>query len=423
MSEPHPSVELVTIGTELLLGTTVDDNGAWLGRTLAETGVGVVRRATVPDHAGAIRSAVEAALRRTGTVICTGGLGPTPDDLTRTAVAELYDVPLILDESWLDVVRKRFRDRGLDMPESNCVQAQVPRGATLFANANGTAPGLAIDTPERGLTILLPGVPREMRALTTTHVVPFLLQRFRSLSNPIVSRVVRTTGISESALAERIDDLVESMSPITVAYLPAGTGEDVRLTIWGVLPRAEANLALDRAERALKERLGPLVYGIDEADLAGVVADRLRTLGLSLALAESCTGGLVAKRLTDAPGASDFFRAGFVTYSNEAKVALLGVAAEAIARHGAVSETVVRAMADGVCAAGSSDCGLAITGVAGPGGGSADKPVGTVWIAATVRGDTTARLLRLGGDRDEIRERAAQAALALLLRLLEEVRS
>ncbi|MGH7507325.1 MAG: competence/damage-inducible protein A [Longimicrobiales bacterium] len=420
MTRSRPAVEIVTIGTELVLGTTPESNGAWLGRTLAAAGVVVTRRTAVPDDHAAIRAAVEDALRSTGIVLCTGGLGPTRDDFTKPVVADLYGVGLEVDERWLAVVRQRFEERGIAMPASNRSQAEVPRGALLFPNAHGTAPGLALDDAGRGLTILLPGVPAEMQALVEEHVLPFLLARFQDLPNPIVSRVIRTTGISESVLAERIDDLVDGVAPLTLAFLPAFTGEDLRLTSWGAFPAGTAEQLLDRAEQALRERLGAAVYGTGDADLATVVGERLRARRLTLAVAESCTGGLVAKRLTDAAGASDFFLAGWVSYSNAAKAALLGVAPALIERHGAVSEPVVRAMADGARAAAGADCAIAITGIAGPGGGSPDKPVGTVWIAVAMGTTVTARGLLLGGDRGEIRERSAQAVIALLLRLLEE---
>jgi nicotinamide-nucleotide amidase len=232
--------------------------------------------------------------------------------------------------------------------------------------------------------------------------------------------VLRTTGISESALAERIDDLVDGFAPLTLAYLPAGTGEDLRITSWGELDRDDAERALDRVEAALRERLAPYVYGAADADLADVVGEILRARRLTLAVAESCTGGLLAKRLTDAAGASDYFVGGFVTYANSAKQAQLGVAPDVLAEHGAVSEPAVRAMVSGARAAMRADCALAITGVAGPAGGTAEKPVGTVWIAAAIGDRIEPRRLHLVGDRAEIRARAAQSALDLLRRLLQD---
>lgn len=416
-------MEILAIGTELLLGETIDGNGAWLGSRLAREGIAVTRRAVVADDAAAIRSAAAEALRRTGIVLCTGGLGPTPDDLTKPVFADLFDRSMVLDEGWLEVVRQRFRDRGRVMPEINRNQAEIPSGATVFPNAYGTAPGLALDDADLGIAILLPGVPAEMRGLFEDHVLGYLVARMELRPAPIVSRVIRTTGIAESELAERVADLAGELDPLTMAFLPGPSGSDIRLTSWGMLSAAGAANALDAAEARMRERLGGVVYGRDGDDLATVVGDMLRARHATLAIAESCTGGLLGKRLTDAPGASDFLIGGFVTYANEAKTGLLSVDPEILRRHGAVSEETARAMAAGARQALSADWGISITGVAGPGGGSSEKPVGTVFIALAAAGIAEVRRLRLGGDRAEIRERATQAALSLLRRTLAEVRS
>ncbi len=411
-------VELVTIGTELLLGA-VDGNTAWLGAELARHGVRLVRHTTVPDDVDAIRNAVGDALERTGTVLCTGGLGPTGDDLTRTAIAALYNRRLIVDARWLDVLRHRFAERGMVMPEVNRVQAEAPEGARLLPNERGTAPGLIVEDARRGAVVLLPGVPREMRALVRDHVVHWLVRRVGA-AHPIVTRGVRTTGISESALAERVAGLEERVKPLTVAFLPTPAGVDVRLTTWGELPVDAAEAALERALDLFEERIGRHAYGRDDDDLAERVGRILRARGLTLAVAESCTGGLLAARITAVPGSSDYFLAGYVAYANQAKVSLLGVRAETIERFGAVSEETVEEMTEGARRRAGAECAIAVTGIAGPGGGSAEKPVGTVWIAAAVREPVRAKRLQLIGGRNEIRERAAQAGLALLHRELEE---
>ena len=413
-------VEVVAIGTELLLGETQDGNGAWLGRAFAAAGLPVRRRAVVGDDPDDIRSAVEEALERTGTVLCTGGLGPTRDDLTKPVIAELFGRRMAIDEAWLEAVRARFRERGVDMPASNRSQAEVPEGAIVFPNARGTAPGLALEDPARGVVVLLPGVPYEMRGLVEAHALPFLVERCGDRPHPILSRVLRTTGISESGLAERIDDLLDAIAPLSAAFLPAEHGVDVRLTSWGTLDAGAAAAALDGACDRIAERLGPAVYGRGDQDMASVVGAALRARGLTLAIAESCTGGLLAKRLTDAAGASDFLVAGFVPYADEAKRRFLGVRSETLANHGAVSEETVRELVEGARIAVGTDCALAVTGIAGPGGGSAEKPVGTVWIAAAAGDRVEARRLHLGGDRGEIRERSTQGALALLRRILME---
>ncbi len=411
------AVELVTIGTELLLGDTVDTNGAWLARRLAAAGIRVARRATVGDDAGAIRQAVTAGLERTGRVICTGGLGPTEDDLTRPVVADLLGRPLATDARTLESIRERFRQRGLVMAERNRTQAAVPEGAEVLPNRRGTAPGLWMDDAGDRWVVLLPGVPHEMRTIAEEELLPRLARRLPGL-RPIRSRTVRTTGIAESTLAERVADVVADAAPLTVAFLPSFAGTDIRLTEWGDLDDAAADAALDAAERALRERVLTHVYGVDGVDLATVVADRLVAAGKSLALAESCTGGLLAKRLTDAPGASRFVVGGVVAYSNAVKRQVLGVPEEVLDANGAVSEATARAMARGARRLLDTDAALAVTGIAGPDGGTADKPVGTVWIAAALGERHVARRFLFPGERDEVRQRSAQAALDMLLHLL-----
>jgi nicotinamide-nucleotide amidase len=410
------AVEVLCIGNELLLGETLDTNAPWIARVLAAEGIRVSRKTTVGDDVEQIRAALDAALRRTGTVICTGGLGPTRDDLTRHAVAELYGRPLQVDETWVAVLRERYERRGMRMPEINRTQGERPEGATLLPNEHGTAPGIAIDAAGLGLTVLLPGVPSEMQRLLADRVLPLLRQRL-SPHGRIESRVLRTAGLTEAALAERIDDIANAAEPVTLAFLPQLAGVDLRLTAWGLAP-AEAQRAFDAVTLRLRERLGSSIYTEDDADLAAVVGRMLSEQRLTLGLAESCTGGLVAKRLSDEAGASAFLHAGFVTYSNESKRDLLGVNVATLATHGAVSEQCVREMALGARRAAGADTALAVTGVAGPGGGTEEKPVGTVWIAVVIAETCTTRLLRLHGERTEIRERAAQAALELLRRCL-----
>lgn len=412
------AVEIVAIGDELLLGDTIDTNGAWLGSTLSELGIRVVRRTVTGDSDDSIRSAVTDALSRTGAVVCCGGLGPTPDDRTRPIVASIYDWPLEVDESWVAVMRERFEARGFSMPESNRSQAEVPRGGILFPNEIGTAPGLGLADEQHGITVLLPGVPRELRWLTENHAAPWLTARLGQASRRIRRRILRTTGVAESALAERIADI--DLSPLSLAFLPTGTGIDLRLTSWGDADDTAVLAAFERGEKALRERLGPAVYGIDRDDLASVTGDELRKRGLTVSLAESCTGGLVAKRLTDAAGSSDFMVAGIVSYANEAKMELLGVPVDTLRAHGAVSEETATAMLEGVLERTGTDCALSITGIAGPGGGTEEKPVGTVWVGVAVRDRRRVRRLRLFGDRAEVRERAAQAALRMLLDMLRQ---
>jgi nicotinamide-nucleotide amidase len=412
-------LEVITIGTELLLGYTVDTNAAELGRALAAAGAEITRRTTVADRPEAIRAGVVEALERTGFVITTGGLGPTRDDMTKTVVAELLEKRLVLDARVLASIEARFQRMGRSMPASNRTQAEIPEGATILPNPRGTAPGLWVEDARGRIVVLLPGVPREMRGLLVEEVLPRLVARQGGSRRVVLSRTVRTTGVSESALAERVGPIEPEIVPLTLAYLPSVEGVDLRVTAWGLEPR-DADARLAAVIQRLKAAVGEHGYGEDEADLAAVLLDALRTGRHRLAVAESCTGGMIGERITNIPGASDTFIGGVVAYADVIKTAALKVPLETLEAYGAVSEATVRAMAEGAQRLFSADCTIAVTGIAGPGGGTPEKPVGTVWLAA--RKHTTTRVLTrvLPGDRDDVRRRAAQAGLDLLRRLLAE---
>jgi nicotinamide-nucleotide amidase len=412
-------LEVLTIGTELLLGYTVDTNAAELGRALAAAGAEITRRTTVADRPEAIRAGVAEALDRAGFVITTGGLGPTRDDMTKTVVAELFGKRLVLDERLLAGIQARFDRLGRTMPAINRTQAEVPEGAVILPNARGTAPGLWVEDAGGRVVVLLPGVPREMRGLLVEEVLPRIVARQGGERRVVLSRTVRTTGVSESALAERVGPIEPDIAPLTLAYLPSVQGVDLRVTAWGLeLKDAEAQLA--DVVRRLKAAVGEHGYGEEDADLAAVLLEALRSGRHRLAVAESCTGGMVGERITNIPGASDTFIGGVVAYADVIKTAALKVPLETLEAYGAVSEETVRAMAEGAQRLFSADCTIAVTGIAGPGGGTLEKPVGTVWLAARVH--TATRVLQrvLPGDRDEVRRRAAQAGLDLLRRLLAE---
>lgn len=404
----------MTIGTELLLGFTIDTNAAELGAALSSVGVRVVRRTTISDRADEIRDAVSQALARTGAVLTTGGLGPTSDDITKNIVAQLFGAELEYDPAIWDGLRERFRKLGREPAERNRSQAEVPHGATVLANRWGTAPGLWLEgTP--GLAILLPGVPAEMRGLLRHEVVPRLAAR--GAGQPIISATLRTTGIAESSLADRVAELEPDLAPLSLAYLPGADGVDLRVTAWG-LPPEEASRRLSEALALLRERAGDHAYGTDGEDLAAVILQAAREGGIRLAVAESCTGGLVGGRLTAVPGSSDTFLGGVIAYDNSVKRDLLGVPDQLLSRYGAVSGPVARAMAEGACVRTRAEAAVSVTGIAGPAGGSEEKPVGTVWLATAVRGDVRASERHFLGDRSEIRHRAAQAGLFMLLRHL-----
>ena len=409
-------LEVVTIGTELLLGQTIDTNAAELGRALAAAGVEVVRHTSVADRPELIRAAVTEALDRTGFVITTGGLGPTRDDMTKREVAAVFGKALQLDETVLRALEDRFRRLGRAMPAVNRTQAEVPEGATVLPNPRGTAPGLWVEDRAR-VVVMLPGVPSEMRGLLAEEVLP----RLAALGTGLVvrSRSVRTTGIAESALAERVGAIEEEIAPLTLAYLPSTEGVDLRVTAWG-LREDEAERRLAQVAAMLRERAGEHAYGADGADLAAVVLDQLRARKGRLVVAESCTGGLLGARITAVPGASSVFIGGVVAYDDVVKSGTLDVSPELLEQYGAVSEQVVSAMAEGVQRQFAVDAALAITGIAGPTGGTADKPVGTVWLAARLGAHTRALKRIFPGDRGEIRARSAQAALDLLRRVLAD---
>ena len=401
-------LELVTIGTELVLGFTIDTNGAFAGQRLAEAGIRMSRRTSVRDDPAEIRDAVADALARRGLVITTGGLGPTRDDITKKAVADLFEVPLEMHEDlWEDLVA-RFARLGRRISPTNRTQAEVPRGATVLPNRWGSAPGLWLGGP-RGEVIMLPGVPAEMRGLLVAEVIPRLLER-RAGGEPIVSRLVRTTGVPESAVGERVGPLEAELAPLSVAYLPGYDGVDLRLTAWS-LPPDDASRRLDQAVARLRAVFPGHVYGLGDDDLAAVLLAELRRRRLTLGVAESCTGGLVGSRLAAVAGASDVFRGGVIAYANEVKTALLDVPDGLLAEHGAVSEPVARAMAEGAARRTGAETAVAVTGIAGPDGGTPDKPVGTVWLAFAVRGAVDAVRVGLPGSRHDIQARSAQAAL------------
>lgn len=405
---------LITVGDELLLGRTVDTNAAWLSNRLALLGAPVVSRYTVADDDHAIQVALEAALDRAEIVVTSGGLGPTSDDRTRDAVAVGLGRGLEVDPAILAALTERFRARGYDpLPRENRRQAEVPEGATPLTNPVGTAPGLMLE--HLGSTIaLLPGVPRELEALYPL-VEDRLRRRHGHRLRPVEVRTLYTSGIPESVLAPEVERAMGDPGEVEVAFLPGLEGVDVRLTVRGADHEA-ARAALDWAEA----RVGPVVapHRIrGTGDVAQEVVSLLAEQGRSLGLGESCTGGLVARRITDVPGASAVLRGGVVAYANEAKTRHLGIDPALLEIHGAVSRPVALAMARGAATAFGADCGIGITGVAGPGGGTREKPVGTVHIAVVVGGGSRAEEWHFPEDREAVRVRSAQAALMLLYRL------
>ncbi|HEX2039554.1 MAG TPA: competence/damage-inducible protein A [Acidimicrobiales bacterium] len=405
--------EVVAVGTELLLGQIVDTNSSWLGEQLAAAGIDSHFQVKVGDNLARIVQAIRTALSRSEAVIVCGGLGPTQDDITREAIAEVMNVPLERDEAMVDTIRAMFEARGRAMSENNARQADVPRGATVIPQTRGTAPGLVCPVGKK-VVYAVPGVPYEMQDMWERAVLPDLQARAGTQAT-IVSRVLRTWGLAESTLAETVAPRLEALDAAgnpTIAFLAGGMeGIKVRITAKAATrEEAEALLAAEEAEvRAL---LGPVVFGIDDETMESAVGALLVREGLTLGVAESVTGGLIASRIVNVPGASEWFRGGVVSYATEVKRDLLGVPEGPV-----VSERAARAMAEGACKVLGSDVGLSITGVAGPTEQDGQRP-GTVFIGLRLDGFTDVVSVRLPGDRDRVRQYAAISALEVLRRRL-----
>jgi nicotinamide-nucleotide amidase len=408
------TAEIIAVGSELLTPFRTDTNSLWLTDRLNSVGVEVKLKTIVGDDDARLEETIRDALKRSGIVVLTGGLGPTEDDITRKIAARALGRRLSLDERVLEEIRAKFLRWGRKMPEINARQAMVMEGAEVLPNPNGSAPGMYLEHDSRVVT-LLPGPPREMKPMFDTHVLPRLASRAGGVR--VGRRVLRVAGLGESAVDERIAPVYTQYKNPQTTILFTNTDIEIHLTAQGKTEQ-EAELLLDGLSGQIEERLGDSVFAFRGETMEEVVGLRLAVGGFNLAVAESCTGGLIAHRLTEVPGSSTYFMEGIVTYSNEAKTRLLGVPEELIERHGAVSAEVAEAMAEGVKRRASTDFGLAVTGIAGPGGGTADKPVGLVYVSLSDDAHTEHRRLMLPGDRHLIRWRASQAALDLLRRRL-----
>jgi nicotinamide-nucleotide amidase len=407
--------EVLAIGTELLLGQVVDTNSAWIGEQLALAGIDSHLQVKVGDNQGRIVTAIRQALARSEALICCGGLGPTQDDITREAIAEVLGVPLELDDTIAARIEEFFGARGRTMARNNLRQAEVPAGATVIPQVRGTAPGLICHFGDRTI-YAVPGVPHEMREMVGRAVIPDLIAHAGTPAT-ILSRTLRTWGMAESTLAERLGDRLAALdapssSGMTIAFLASGIeGIKVRLTAKAPT-REEAFALLGREETAIRELLGPVVFGADDEGMEAAVGKLLVEAGWTLGVAESLTGGLVGSRLSEVPGASDWFRGGIVAYASDVKKKLLGVGDGPV-----VSQTAAEEMALGAASALGADVGIALTGVAGP-TEQDGQPVGTVWIGLALEGVSEARLFQMGGDREQIRQIATISALDLLRRRL-----
>ena len=402
---------ILAIGSEMLTPFRVDTNSLFITDRLNTIGYDVRLKAVVADDIDELANVIGSALAWADVLVVTGGLGPTEDDMTRDAVARVLGIELDLDEAILERLRERFARRGMTMPDINRRQAMVPRGAAVLPNANGTAPGLWL---EKGRTaiVLLPGPPREMKPMLDTVIAERLAPKAQG--SGLFRRVLKIAGRAESDVDAQAAPVYGPWPtravPITTTIL-AVLGQ-IELHLTAQAPRqADADVALDAAVTELQEVLGPSVYSVDGRGLEKVVGDLLREHKLTIAVAESCTGGLLASRLTDVPGSSDYVDRGVVCYSNQSKTDLAGVPASLIEAHGAVSEPVAKAMAEGIRARAGTNIGIGITGIAGPDGGTPDKPVGTVAIAVVVDEEIRIRTFQFLGGREMVKFQAAQSAL------------
>ncbi|MDI6783755.1 MAG: competence/damage-inducible protein A [bacterium] len=410
--------EIISIGTELTLGQIVDTNAGYLSQQLSALGFEVYYRSTVADNEPRIIETIKTALARNELVVICGGLGPTQDDITRDAVAKSANAPLEFHPELLEIITAYFaRVRpGQVMPVNNQSQAFIPQGALYFVNQRGTAPGLLLELDKK-LIVVLPGPPRELKPIWEEQVVPTLQKRFKL--NPVIKyRVLKVVGMPESAIDEKIKDFMIPGSNPEVGLMAEPGEIAIRLTA-----RAESELAVNaligNVEQVIRSRLGETIFGVDKETLESVVGQLLRQKQLRVSVAESCTGGLIAHRLTNVSGSSDYFDRGVVVYSNQAKQELLGVPAETLSKFGAVSEPTALAMVQGLLKRAGTDAAIAVTGIAGPTGGTPEKPVGLVYIAlADLQNYQNCVKCNFIGERELIKWRTSQEALDLLRRYL-----
>ena len=416
--------EIVAVGSEMLTPTHVDTNSLFITERLNEIGIDLQGKAIAGDDRGVLKAIVSDALDRTDLLILTGGLGPTDDDLTRDVVADLIGRPLEYHAHIFEAIQQRFAARGLRTPEINRRQAMVPQGAAVLANTNGTAPGLWIEH-ERKLIVLLPGPPRELKPMFETVVQERLLGHVGA--SLLLRRLLRITGQSESSVEEKMQPLYAKWlaAPTRINTTILASLGQIELHLSAIAPNVEVgHRALDEAVADVCDVLGRDLFTTSGETMQQVVGQLLRARGFTIAAAESCTGGLVMARLTEVPGSSDYVDRGVVVYSNQSKIDLLGVSPSLIAAHGAVSEPVAAAMASGMARIAGADFAVGITGVAGPAGGSLEKPVGMVVVSAAWARhgaiDTRVRTFNFVGGREMVRFQASQAALDMVRRWITE---
>ncbi len=402
--------EIITIGDELLYGQIQDLNSSFISERLTAEGIDVVFKTSVGDDINRIAEAFNIARLRVDVIVASGGLGPTSDDLTKKAVVKAFKRNLVFHQEILKQIEDSFHKRGSPMPKINQNQALIPQGAKALSNLWGVAPGIFLQD-SKTLFFALPGVPVEMKWMVENEVLPIL--RAKKPEHFILHRKLKTTGISESALYEKIEKLIDPKEEIKIAFLPGYLGVNIRLTMES-RDKNQAQVKIDEFEQKIREVLGTYIYGTDDQTLEEVVGGLLLKRKKTIAVAESCTGGLIGARFTNISGSSKYFERGVITYSNPAKTELLSVPKEIIEKYGAVSEQVAILMAEGVRNLAKTDYGLSVTGIAGPTGGTPQKPVGLVFVGFAHENDSFAQRFMFGEDRNSNRERASQAALNLV---------
>ncbi|MCM1992288.1 competence/damage-inducible protein A [Oceanirhabdus seepicola] len=405
--------EILCIGTELLLGNIVNTNAQYLSEQLAAAGVSVYYHTVVGDNPERVKKALEIAYSRADMVITTGGLGPTQDDLSKKTIGEFFNREMVFNQECMNEIEKYFKRINRTMTKNNESQAYFPEGAIILKNSNGTAPGMILED-EGKVCIVLPGPPVEMTLMYENEVVPYLQEKTDEI---ILSKTLKVMGIGESKVEEMISDIINKQTNPTIAPYAKGAEVHLRITC-KTSNKEEALEKIEKMEQEVRAILGDNIYGCDDDTLEGVICKLLEEKGLKIAVAESCTGGMISAKLVNHPGASAVFMEGAVTYSNEAKMNRLNVRKESLDKYGAVSSQVAEEMAKGIAETAKCDIGLSTTGVAGPGGGTPEKPVGLVYLGFYYRGNVFSQEIRLNGDRLKVRDRTTKMILDRLRRAL-----
>ncbi len=401
--------EIISVGTELLLGQIVNTDAKFIAEELASAGINLFYTTVVGDNAERLKNAVELAFERAELVIFTGGLGPTCDDITKETVSEYFGLETVCDEYSLNKIKSFFEKINRNMTENNVKQAYLPKGAKILENFHGTAPGCIIEKNGR-IAVMIPGPPNEAEPMFKNQVMPYLLNKS---GTTIVSKTVKTFGIGESALEEKVKDLMNNANPTLAPYAKTGEAE-LRITAKAE-NKAEAEKLIETVLEEVKARVGEYIYGYDDETLNSAVYKFLKNSGLTLSTAESCTGGLLSDAIVKIPGSSAVFGYGAVTYANDAKTKILGVKTETLEKYGAVSPQTAKEMAEGIKRLSGSTFGAATTGIAGPDGGTAEKPVGLVYIAVADEKETRIKKLNLSGNREKVRILAVKNVLRMIL--------